>query len=363
MWITSSLETVLTPTAVALGNFDGLHRGHQRVVQPILNSPTTPSTVAPHQGSKVLLAQPQFPPSVSAPVPSNPATVSASDTEAAQRCYGTVVTFYPHPRTFFTGEAKPLLTPIDEKVDMLRKLGADQLVLLPFNQALAALTPEQFVEQILIQQLQARRISVGFDFQFGKGRAGNVVDLQKIAARSGVEVIIVPRYSCDQGDRISSSLIRQALQQGEIERANHLLGRPYVLQGSVVKGQQLGRTLGFPTANLQLPAEKFLPRFGVYAVWVTLPTVPTTMTSPSPVMGVMNIGCRPTVEGEQVTVEVHLLHWSGDLYGQLVSVELIDFLRPEHQFPSVEQLKTQIQADCVRAVEVLQRSQFSGTAD
>ncbi len=361
MWITSSLETVLTPTAVALGNFDGLHRGHQQVVQPVLNLPTTHATDSSTQQPQLLLSQPQFPPSLSAPVFPYQSTISPSNPETIEQCYGTVVTFYPHPQAFFTGQTKPLLTPLDEKVEVLRKLGVDQLVLLPFNRDLAALTPEQFVEEILVKQLQAQRVSVGFDFQFGRGRAGNVIDLQTIAARYGTEVIIVPRYSCQQGDRISSSLIRQALEQGEIQRANHLLGRSYSLVGTVERGQQLGRTLGFPTANLQLPPEKFLPRYGVYAVWVSLPV--SLQSTPEPIMGVMNIGCRPTVEGQHPTVEVHLLNWSGNLYGQTLSVELIEFLRPEQKFASVEQLKVQIETDCINAIEVLKNNQSTGTAD
>lgn len=293
MWITSSLDTVKTPTFVALGNFDGVHRGHQQVIQPILG-----------------------------------------------KSHATVVTFYPHPQEFFTGQRRPLLTPIDEKAGYLQQLGVEQLVLLPFNQVLASLTPEEFVAEILVAQLHARQVSVGQDFCFGRQRSGTTTDLRTIAFRYGIAVQIAPLYT-HEGERISSSAIRQALQIGNLPYANHLLGRPYTLMGSVVQGQQMGRTIGFPTANLKLPPEKFLPRQGVYSVWVQRQHQDT-----EPLPAVMNIGNRPTVDGTQQTIEVHLLDWSGDLYGEELRVCLEGFLRSEQKFASLDDLKTQIQADC-----------------
>ncbi|OLP18847.1 riboflavin biosynthesis protein RibF [Leptolyngbya sp. 'hensonii'] len=329
MWVISSLDTVLTPTAIALGNFDGVHRGHQQVIQPVL------------QGS-------------------------GSGLERIQK---TVVTFHPHPQEFFTGHSRQLLTPLDEKVLQLQQMGIDQLVLLPFDRELANLTPEQFVEQILIQQLQARQISVGVDFRFGHQRSGTAQDLQAIAARFGVEVTIVSLQTC-QGERISSSNIRAALHQGDLRQANRLLGRSYSLTGTVVPGQKLGRTLGFPTANLKLPPEKFLPRKGVYCVkvWIASQDPPANSTpettplirDPAELLpwlpGVMNLGCRPTVDGTQLVTEVHLLDWSRDLYGQTLIVYLEEFLRPEQKFGSLTELKEQIQADCETARTILMAS-------
>lgn len=309
--------------------------------------------VSPRQLSQTKLTEADI--SSSVDISSCPTSTSISNSTETEHCYSTVVTFHPHPQQFFTGQTKPLLTPHNEKIERLKQLGVEQLVLLPFNHDLAALTPHQFVENILVNQLHARRISVGFDFQFGKNRAGTALDLQEIAAQFGIEVIIVSRYPCEQGERISSSLIRQALQQGEIQRATHLLGRYYQLVGEVVKGQQLGRTIGFPTANLQLPPDKFLPRFGVYAVWVTEKSPQQAESSPQ--MGVMNIGCRPTVAGEHPTVEVHLLNGSGDLYGKTLAVNLVEFLRPEQKFASIEQLKSQIELDCLKATNILQDNQ------
>lgn len=342
VWITSSLATALTPTAVALGNFDGIHRGHQRVIQPILqtagaaqSSTETSLTEAGQElgNSTSLLAE---------------NSLCQAGRETGHN-YATVATFNPHPREFFTGEKWKLLTPQAEKVQQLSRLGVEQLVLLPFDQELASLSPQEFVEKILVQQLGVTHVSVGQDFCFGHRRAGTSSDLQAIASSYGIEVTIVSLQT-SQGERISSSIIRQALQQGEIIQANQLLGRPYSLTGVVVKGQQLGRTIGFPTANLQLPPEKFLPRLGVYSVRVYgVPTAPTSSQA-----GVMNIGQRPTVNGTHLTVEVHLLDWSGDLYGQTLTVNLEQFLRPEQKFASLDELKAQIQADCAAARAFIQ---------
>ncbi len=320
VWVTSSTELIKTPTAVALGKFDGVHRGHQRVIQPILHKPAD-----------------------------------------AEHIYPTVITFEPHPQEFFTGKSRRLLTPVDEKVRHLELLGVKQLVLIPFNKELAALTPEQFVEQIIVEKLQASRISVGQDFCFGSNRSGTAMDLQVLVAKYGIPVTIVPLEMheddlplIEEGTRISTSRIRQMLETGQLEKANRLLGRPYTLIGTVVKGQQLGRTIGFPTANLQLPEDKFLPRQGVYAVRVSeINTADTTLNNR---WGVMNIGDRPTVNGTNLTVEVHLLDLTGDLYGKKLQIQLEKFLRSQQKFASLEALKAQIQLDCTTA------RKFFGTA-
>jgi riboflavin kinase / FMN adenylyltransferase len=295
--ITSSLATVKTPTLVALGNFDGIHRGHRQVLQPILS----PS--------------------------------ARSGTQAVS----TVVTFKPHPQEFFTGQSRALLTPLDEKASYLEALGVGQLVLLPFDDALACLSPQEFVEKIVVQQLQAQHISVGQNFRFGHRRAGTTADLKTIAAQHQIAVTLAPLYTTD-GERVSSSAIRHTLEQGDPRQANQLLGRPYALIGEVVKGQQLGRTIGFPTANLRLPPDKFLPRNGVYRVQVA-----------GVGLGVMNVGDRPTVDGKQRTIEVHVLDWAGDLYGQVLTVQVERFLRSEQRFESLEALQAQIERDCAVA--------------
>jgi riboflavin kinase / FMN adenylyltransferase len=301
--VVSSIEKIRTPTAIALGNFDGIHQGHQTVLQPIID---------------------------------------ASQSNPQPHIYSSVVSFTPHPREFFSGGKLKLLTPIAEKAQLLTDLGIEQLILLPFNQKLASLSPQQFVAQILVAQLQTTLISVGSDFRFGYQRKGTADNLDKIATSLGVKVCLnsLRKYQAqdDLGVRVSSSLIRQALSEGKVSTANTMLGRPYSLIGTVVKGQQLGRTIGFPTANLQLPQEKFLPRYGVYSADVLL--------NQDVIKGVMNIGCRPTVAGETATIEVHLLNWSGDLYGQILKINLLEFIRPEQKFASVEALKQQITQDC-----------------
>lgn len=330
MWTTSSIATVLTPTAVALGNFDGVHQGHRQVIQPVLAS-----------------------------------SHSGLDSGVAPPAYSTVLTFHPHPQEFFSGQPRTLLTPLGEKIAQLDAMGVKQLVMLPFDQQLAALTPKQFVQEILVEQLQVRQISVGSDFRFGRNRAGTAEELKAIAVAAGIEVIITSLKLLDE-KRISSSAIREALQAGDIALANYLLGRPYTLIGTVIKGQQLGNTLGFPTANLQLPPEKCLPCSGVYAVrvqgcekgdrartdWSVHPQPGTACE-----IGVMNLGYRPTVNGTHLVAEVHLLNWSGDLYGQVLSVSLKQFIRPEQKFESLDALKAQIKADCDTAQAIFMISE------
>ncbi|HLO47287.1 MAG TPA: bifunctional riboflavin kinase/FAD synthetase [Kamptonema sp.] len=382
MWITSSFSAALTPTAVALGNFDGLHLGHRQVVLPILNRVGLPDPLAiSPPGSEVRLGndivvgsaptgeltKPLYRSlynnsSVLPPIAEGNSDRYKSDcSDRIEPACATVVTFSPHPQEFFSGQTKKLLTPPAEKALLLRAMGVKQLVLLPFDRELAALTPVEFVEEILVRKLQARRISVGLDFRFGRSRSGTATDLAAIAATYNIDVTLVPLYTYS-GERISSSVIREALQNGDLQRANQLLGRSYSLSGIVIEGQQIGRKIGFPTANLQLPPEKFLPRFGVYAVRVFLEegtgeeVLGERKADPnfnSPILGVMNIGCRPTVEGVSPTVEVHLLDWCGDLYGKTLTANLEHFLRPEQKFPNLEALKAQIQSDCAVARNLL----------
>ncbi len=304
VWITTSLQTVLTPNAVALGNFDGIHLGHRQVIEPVL----------------------------------------AAREAAVLRLYATVVSFSPHPRAFFSGQSLPLLSPFEERAMLLEQTGVDQLVILPFDRALAGLTPQEFVEQIILKQLQAKHVSIGEDFRFGAKRAGDASLLKQLLEPHGIETTIVALQTID-GDRVSSSSVRQALHSGDIPNATKLLGRPYRLSGKVVKGQQLGRTIGFPTANLQVPPEKLIPAQGVYGVRI----FSKELNQGEAILGVMNIGNRPTVNGTNQTIEVHVLDWEGDLYGQELTVELLEFLRPEQKFSSLDALKNQIQADCLTA--------------
>lgn len=313
MRVVSSTIEAIAPTSIALGNFDGIHRGHQRVI--------TPAIAHAQQAQQTVIAG-----------RSQPETLCP-----------TVVTFDPHPREFFTGNLKRLLTPLPEKAELLSQLGIEQLVLLPFDRTLAALSPEEFVRDILIQKLKVQHISIGLDFCFGRSRSGNSTDLRLIASEMGVEVSIAPLFK-EEGDRISSSAIRAALIDGKLAIANQLLGRPYSLRGEVVHGQKLGRKIGFPTANIEFSATKFLPKYGVYAVQVS----GTPFSTPQP--GILNVGCRPTVDPDAVnpTVEVHLFNVDQQLYGETLTLELLHYLRPEQKFESLDHLKAQIKQDCDR---------------
>ncbi|MEL6903587.1 MAG: bifunctional riboflavin kinase/FAD synthetase [Cyanobacteria bacterium J06606_4] len=349
MWITSSLKAAKTPTNIALGNFDGVHLGHQRVMAQVVHGglekaaddALTPAWIEALHQSVTAAGQSSWPADTDQP--------PVDGTDAKQLVpYKTVVTFSPHPQEYFSGIARPLLTPVPEKAWQLARLGIRQLVMLPFDRALAALTPEAFVQQVLIEGLQAKHISVGSDFRFGAGRSGTADQLSAIAATYGVPVTQVS-LKHEQGDRISSSRIRTALQAGDPATAAQLLGRPYTLTGRVVKGKQLGRTLGFPTANLQIPSNKYLPRTGVYSVRAY-------GIADAPLRGIMNIGHRPTVDGKTLSIEVHLLDWEGDLYGQLLTVSIEGFVRAEQKFASLEQLKQQIAEDCQQAINTLART-------
>ena len=331
MWITSLTSKALTPNGIALGNFDGIHLGHRQVVQPILYN---------HQNNN---------------------------------CYKTVVTFNPHPQEFFSGESKKLLTPLSEKADQLELLGVEQLILLPFDRELASLSPQDFVKNILIKELNATFISVGEDFRFGHQRSGTAKDLKLIASKFNIDTYITPLKTNEDKMRISSSFIRKKLSEGNIDQVTQLLGRNYTLTGTVVSGKKLGRTIGFPTANIEVSSLKFIPRQGVYSVKVLINNhkssnsndlnnnwtekiltdrfqyFPSLLSSSPLIKGVMNIGTRPTVEGKKQTIEVHLLNWQGNIYGHQLIVSLEKFLRPEKKFSSLEELKKQIKIDCEKS--------------
>lgn len=325
VWLATSTATLLKPTAVALGKFDGVHLGHHKVIQPIL---------PPARGGAV-----DEPPS------------------PQERTYSTVVTFDPHPLEFFTGERRTLLTPLDEKLLQLRSLGVEQLLLLPFDKDLSSLSPQDFVDKVLVEQLQCRQISVGEDFCFGKERRGTAQDLQSLAARHDIPVTIVQLRTYRENypeleTPISTSLIRHSLESGDIKNANLLLGRPYSLTGVVIPGDKMGRTIGFPTANLQLPPDKFIPRHGVYAVRASIFNYQNADTG-TDVLGVMNIGHRPTLNGGNLSVEVHLFDWGDNLYGETLTVYLLEFLRTEQKFSSLAALKNQIKLDCSMGRNIL----------
>ncbi len=251
-----------------------------------------------------------------------------------------VVTFDPHPDVVLGKTKEPLspLTPLSEKRRRLEALGVQEFSVLHFTREMAALTPEEFVESHLVRPHAPRALVVGVNFALGKGRAGNVDRLAEIGRSAGFEVEAVPLLD-REGGPVSSTRIRQLLATGDVAAAARLLGRRYGLEGRVVRGEAIGRTLGVPTANLALPEEKLIPANGIYAVWVRIPSEPGSKP------GAMSVGVRPTFGGQARTLEVHLIDWQGELVGEDLEVEFVDWLRPEVRFERVSDLVETMRQD------------------
>jgi riboflavin kinase/FMN adenylyltransferase len=253
----------------------------------------------------------------------------------------TVLTFEPHPREFFAPASAPArLTTLREKLELLGEAGIAQVMVCRFNSAFAALSAGEFIDRVLVQGLKVRHLIIGDDFRFGKGRAGDFALLQAAGARHGFAVEAMGSVTVD-GERVSSSGVRRALAAGDMEHAARLLGRPYIIDGQVTRGQQLGRQWGFPTANLRIKHNP-LPMTGVFAVEVG-------GLGGQPLPGVANLGVRPTVGGTRPLLEVHLFDFDRDIYGAHISVRFAHKLRDERRFPDFDALKAQIAADAAAA--------------
>jgi len=256
-----------------------------------------------------------------------------------------MLTFSPHPReVLFPHIPFYYLTPLDEKIDILSHLNFPCVVILPFTKSLAELTPDLFVERYLVDYLKIKGVVVGYNFRFGRGRMGDVELLQTLGKKYDFFVRVVDPVEVD-GIKVSSSKIRELLFNGEVEKANKLLGRPYFLKGKVILGKRRGRHLGFPTANLDISSKKLIPKEGVYAAWVCL--------DDKKYKGALNIGKNPTFQDKHLSIEVHILDFSGDLYNKTIKVELIKYIRGEQKFPSVEKLVEQIKRDCEIVKKIL----------
>lgn len=296
---------------VAIGVFDGVHLGHARILQAALDravrAPGTAGGRAP--------------------------------AGAPDRCV--VVTFDPDPDLVLRHEfrAPAPLTPLPEKRGRIAALGVGEVEVLPFTRELAALEPEAFVQRHLVRPFGLRTLVVGEGFALGRGRAGTVERLRAIGAVEGFEVMAVPLLDLD-GAPVSSTRIRGLLEQGRVAEAARLLGRRYDLEGRVVGGEAIGRTLGYPTANLRLHDEKLLPRDGVYAGWARL------ADGDEPLPAALSIGMRPTFDGTARAIEAHLLDWEGELLGRPVRVELVDWLRGQERFESNQALIAAMDRDC-----------------
>ncbi|MDU8912719.1 bifunctional riboflavin kinase/FAD synthetase [Aestuariicoccus sp. MJ-SS9] len=293
--------------SAAIGNFDGVHLGHQAVIDLARN-------------------------------------------EARGAPLG-VLTFEPHPRQYFAPDAPPfrLMGP-EARASRLRKLGVEKLYELNFNAALAALTPEAFARRVIFDGLGLTNVVVGADFCFGKDRAGNVDALQRLGAELGFRVTVADLLKGETG-QVSSTAIRTALSEGRPRDAAAQLGHWHRIEGPVIGGEQRGRDLGYPTANMSIDG-LHPPKHGVYAVLVDVATGPHKGTY----KGAASIGVRPMFGENTANIETFLFDFTGDLYGSILSVALVDYLRPELKFDSLEALIAQMDADCARARQILAAS-------
>lgn len=259
-----------------------------------------------------------------------------------------VLTFEPHPREFFSPDAPPFrLMNAEARANRLAKLGVERLYELPFNATMAALSPEDFVAEVLADGLGVAHVTVGSDFCFGKGRKGTVEDLQALGAKYGFGVTIAPLLRAG-GKEISSTAIRNALSEGRPRDAATMLGHLHRIEGEVIHGEKRGRELGYPTANMSV-AGLHLPRLGVYAVKVDVLTGPQAGSYG----GAASLGVRPMFGENAPNLETFIFDFKGDLYGQHLSVALVEYLRPEMKFTGLDALITQMDGDCARARTLL----------
>ncbi len=296
---------------VALGNFDGFHLGHQAVV-----------------GRAVAWAR-------------------------AEGRRAIVATFDPHPMRLFRPDAPPFrLTTLDQREALFAQAGADAMLVFRFDAALAALGPEDFVRTMLHDTLAPAGVVTGEDFTFAKGKAGNIARLAEIGAPLGIRAEAVGAVATEDGTPVSSSRIRAALQSGDCATATRLLTRPFAIEGIVQHGDKLGRTIGYPTANIDM-GSYLRPAYGIYAVRGVL-------EDGRVLDGAANLGIRPTFDPPKELLEPHFFDFSESLYGQRIEVQLIERLRPEAKFDSLDALVAQMDADCARARHILDAQKLAG---
>ena len=250
----------------------------------------------------------------------------------------TVFTFFPHPRMIVQHDQQlKLIHTLTEKKQFLQSLGVDLLIVQPFDEAFANLSAEAFVSELLVKHLRAQKVIIGYDHHFGKNRTANIDNMRLFGEQYGFSVEEIPVQEVDEVS-VSSTKIRQALNEGKVEIAEHYLGVPYSFTGKVVHGLKLGRTIGFPTANLQVEASyKLIPKDGVYVVY--------SLIEGRKVYGMMSIGKNPTIQGKGASIEVYFFDFNQDLYGQDLTIYFVKYLREERKFSSVSLLKKQIQDD------------------
>lgn len=302
--------TSATPCVATIGFFDGVHRGHQFLIRQLVQL--------------------------------------AKERGWASR----LITFDKHPRQVLKKDFQPkMLTTFEEKLQLLSETGVDECVVLPFSEQMAALSAYEFMKMILQGQLNVRLLYVGYDHRFGNSRKEGYEDYVRYGKELGIEVKQSVVYPW-QDINVSSSVIRRFIQEGEMEKAVDCLGHSFTLTGCVVAGERQGRKMGFPTANIQLDnPEKLLPAVGVYAVQVSLEDNSPMYT------GMMNIGTRPTFNGDHQTIEVHLFHFSDDLYGKRLRIDVKSRVRDEQRFASPEALREQLEKDEEQILQQFEKEQ------
>ena len=291
-------------SVVTIGTFDGVHIGHKKILERIIFN------------AKEL------------------------------NCESVVLTFFPHPRMVLQDNSVvQLLNTVDEKTILLEKTGIDNLIIHPFNQEFSRLTAEEFVKEILVNQLNIRKIIIGYDHRFGRNRTADINDLIVFGKEYGFEVEQISAQEIND-NAVSSTKIRNAILEGNITLANNYLGYNYFFSGIVVKGKQLGRTIGFPTANIKIKEDyKLIPKNGVYIV--------KSNYDKKTIFGLMNIGTRPTVDGTNQTIEVFFLDFDKTIYDETLTIEIIEFIRDEQKFDSLNDLKNQINGDKIFALNYI----------
>ncbi len=289
---------------VTSGTFDGVHYGHQKILERLVESANN------NGGESVLL------------------------------------TYWPHPRLVLYPEQELyLLTSIEEKTELLSKRNIDHLIILPFTKEFARLSSEEFIKDILVDKIGTKKLVIGYDHKFGKNRSGSFEELRKDGPIYGFEVEEIPKQMIDN-IAISSTKIRRALMEGNVEIAKEYLGRPYCLHGIVIEGDRIGRTLDFPTANIEVTFKnKLIPAEGIYAVIVEVENRRHK--------GMLNIGYRPTFGGSQKRVEVHIIDFDKDIYGQNIGIHFYKKIRAEIRFENIGELKDQLQDDKEKVLDVL----------
>jgi riboflavin kinase/FMN adenylyltransferase len=282
---------------VTIGTFDGVHLGHRKILKRLKKIANT------IKGETVL------------------------------------VSFWPHPKMILFPENHgiKLLSTFDEKATLLENLGVDHLISIPFDKEFSKMESKEFIEKILVEKIKTKKLVIGYDHRFGRGREGGFEHLQAEQERYNFDLEEIPRKDIDNIG-ISSTNIRKALESGNILTANKFLGRPYFLQGKVIEGDKIGRTIGFPTANIELnEPNKLVPMDGAYFVRVRI--------DGQSFEGMLNIGIRPTISGDKKNIEVNILNFDENIYRKTIGIQFLEFLRPEKKFDSLDALKTQLKKD------------------